>query len=170
MSSQIEEIKNRIDIVELISSYLRLQKAGANFRGLCPFHREKTPSFNVSPARQIWHCFGCGKGGDHFTFLQEIDGIEFPEALKTLAERAGVELRPEDREARSERGKLFALLEEATRFFGSQLVRADGGRTALGGAAAKDARSPLDYLKSRGLTDETIKEFRLGYASAEWKT
>ena len=153
MSSQIEEIKNRIDIVELVGSYLRLQKAGANFRALCPFHREKTPSFNVSPARQIWHCFGCGKGGDHFTFLQEIDGVEFPEALKTLAERAGVELRPEDREARSERGRLLALLEEATGFFENQLLDV----------------SPLDYLKSRGLADETIKEFRLGYAPAEWR-
>jgi len=159
MSSQIEEIKNRIDIVELISSYLRLQKAGANFRGLCPFHREKTPSFNVSPVRQIWHCFGCGKGGDHFTFLQEIDGIEFGEALKTLAERAGVELRPEDREARSERDGLFKILEEAAKFFESNLATGlpSGNPVASG------------YLKSRGVTDETMKEFRLGYAPAEWK-
>src|SRR3989338_4512757 len=159
MSSQIEEIKNRIDIVELISSYLRLQKAGANFRGLCPFHREKTPSFNVSPVRQIWHCFGCGKGGDHFTFLQEIDVIEFGEALKTWAERAGVELRPEDREARSERDGLFKILEEAAKFFESNLATGlpSGNPVASG------------YLKSRCVTDETMKEFRLGYAPAEWK-
>src|SRR3989338_7232586 len=124
MSSQIEEIKNRIDIVELISSYLRLQKAG-----------------------------------DHFTFLQEIDGIEFGEALKTLAERAGVELRPEDREARSERDGLFKILEEAAKFFESNLATGlpSGNPVASG------------YLKSRGVTDETMKEFRLGYAPAEWK-
>lgn len=168
MSSQTEEIKNRIDIVELIGSYLRLQKAGANFKALCPFHHEKTPSFNVSPARQIWHCFGCGKGGDQFTFLQEIDGVEFAEALRALAERAGVELRPEDREERSERARLFLLLEEATKFFESQLAPLEsGGRTAPGGPAAK--ADPFDYLKKRGMTDDTIKEFRLGYAPAEWK-
>lgn len=159
MSSQTEEIKNRIDIVELIGSYLRLQKAGANFRALCPFHHEKTPSFNVSPARQIWHCFGCGKGGDQFTFLQEIDGVEFVEALRVLAERAGVELRPEDREERSERTRLFLLLEEATKFFEDNL--ATGLPSALG--------NPVAYLHQRGLTDDTIKEFRLGYAPAEWK-
>lgn len=159
MSSQTEEIKNRIDIVELIGSYLRLQKAGANFKALCPFHHEKTPSFNVSPARQIWHCFGCGKGGDQFTFLQEIDGVEFVEALRVLAERAGVELRPEDREERSERARLFLLLEEATKFFEANL--AIGLPSALG--------NPIAYLHQRGLTDDTIKEFRLGYAPAEWK-
>jgi len=159
MSSQVEEIKSRIDIVELIGSYLKLQKAGANFKASCPFHNERTPSFNVSPARQIWHCFGCGKGGDIFTFVQEIEGAEFPEALKTLAERAGVELRPEDPNLRSEKNRLFQLMEEAAKFFESNLAvkPPSGGLTALA------------YLKNRGLADETVREFRLGYASEEWR-
>ena len=154
MSSQIEEIKSRIDIVELIGSYLKLQKAGANFKASCPFHNERTPSFNVSSARQIWHCFGCGKGGDIFTFVQEIEGAEFPEALKMLAERAGVELRPEDPNLRSEKNRLFQLMEEAAKFFENNLR---AGEQVLG------------YLGKRGLSDETIGEFRLGYASEEWR-
>lgn len=159
MSSQIDEIKSRIDIVELIGSYLKLQKAGANFKASCPFHNERTPSFNVSPARQIWHCFGCGKGGDIFTFVQEIEGADFPEALKALAERAGVELRPEDPNLRSEKNRLFQLTEEAAKFFEHNLAVAPPSR----GSAV------LKYLKSRGLTDETIGEFRLGYAQEEWR-
>lgn len=159
MSSQIDEIKSRIDIVELIGSYLKLQKAGANFKAACPFHNERTPSFNVSPVRQIWHCFGCGKGGDIFTFVQEIDGADFPEALKALAERAGVELRPEDPNLRSEKNRLFQLMEEAAKFFEFNLAvkPPSGGFTAL------------EYLKKRGLADEAISEFRLGYASEEWR-
>ncbi|MBI2048175.1 MAG: DNA primase, partial [Parcubacteria group bacterium] len=90
--TDLEQIKERIDIVELIQVYLRLQKAGMNFKGLCPFHNEKTPSFMVSPSRQIWHCFGCGKGSDIFGFIKEIEGVEFPEAMQILAKRAGVEL------------------------------------------------------------------------------
>ena len=159
MSSQVEEIKSRIDIVELIGSYLKLQKAGANFKASCPFHNERTPSFNVSPARQIWHCFGCGKGGDIFTFVQEIEGAEFPEALKTLAERAGVELHPEDPNLRSEKNRLFQLMEEAAKFFESNLA----AKPPSGGLIA------LAYLKNRGLADETVREFRLGYASEEWR-
>ena len=159
MSSQIDEIKSRVDIVELIGSYLKLQKAGANFKASCPFHNERTPSFNVSPARQIWHCFGCGKGGDILTFVQEIEGAEFPEALKMLAERAGVELRLEDPNLRSEKNRLFQLMEEAAKFFESNLAvkPQSNGLTAL------------TYLKKRGLADDTISEFRLGYASEEWR-
>ncbi|MDP3784525.1 MAG: DNA primase, partial [bacterium] len=155
MSSQIDEIKSRLDIAELVGSYIRLQKAGANFKALCPFHNERTPSFNVSPARQIWHCFGCGKGGDMFEFIQQIEGVEFGEALKTLADRAGVELKREDPRLKSERTRQFALLEEATKFFEEKLWQ--------GGV------EPLEYLKKRGLQDETIKTFRLGYASDEWR-
>ena len=159
MSSQIDEIKSRLDIAELVGSYIRLQKAGANFKALCPFHNEKTPSFNVSPARQIWHCFGCGKGGDMFEFIQQIEGVEFGDALKTLAERAGVELKREDPRLKSERNRQFALLEEACKFFefGLAVKPPSGGLTAL------------DYLKKRGLQNETIKTFRLGYASDEWR-
>ncbi|MDP3935208.1 MAG: DNA primase [Candidatus Giovannonibacteria bacterium] len=152
MSSQIDEIKSRLDIAELVGSYIRLTKAGANFKALCPFHNERTPSFNVSPARQIWHCFGCGKGGDMFEFIQQIEGVEFGDALKTLADRAGVELKREDPRLKSERTRQFALLEEATKFFEGQLSLA-----------------PLEYLKKRGLQNETIKTFRLGYAPNEWR-
>ncbi len=153
MSSQIEDIKSRIDIVELISSYLRLQKAGSNFKANCPFHHEKTPSFNVSPARQIWHCFGCTKGGDVIQFVMDIEGIEFYDALKILAERAGIQLKSENLTERNERSRAFLLLEEATKFFESKL-----------------GAEPLTYLRSRGLTDATIKDFRLGFVPAEWRT
>lgn len=153
MSSPIEQIKERLDIVELIGSYVRLEKAGSNFKARCPFHGEKTPSFFVSPARQMWHCFGCSKGGDHFQFIQELEGVEFPEALKILAERTGVELLKEDPRIRSERVKLLTLLEEATRFFEANLFN------------RKDVGA---YLKDRGLTGETAKRFRLGYAENKW--
>lgn len=152
MTSQTEEIKSKIDIVDLVGSYVRLQRAGANFKALCPFHGEKTPSFNVSPARGIWHCFGCGLGGDIFEFVQKIEGVEFVDALKTLADRAGVELKREDPQFRTERNRQFALLEEAAKFFEENL---NG--------------EPLKYLKKRGLEDETIKTFRLGYAADEWR-
>ena len=88
----IEQIKQRVDIIELLSEYLKLQKAGSNWRALCPFHHENSPSFMVSQDKQIWHCFGCDKGGDIFTFLQEIEGVDFPEALRLLAQRANVTL------------------------------------------------------------------------------
>ena len=120
--SQTEEIKSKIDVADLVGSYVKLQKAGANFKACCPFHREKTPSFNVSPARQIWHCFGCGKGGDIFEFVKEIEGIEFVEALKILAERAGVELKHENSGEKGERAKMMAIMEEATKFFESNLA------------------------------------------------
>lgn len=159
MISQIEEIKGRIDIADLVGSYVRLQKAGANFKALCPFHNEKTPSFNVSPTRQIWHCFGCGMGGDIFEFIQKIDGVAFVDALKTLADRAGVELKREDPQFRTERNRQLALLEEAAKFFEGNLAVAPPS----GGTAAEE------YLKNRGLTDDTIREFRLGYAPEEWR-
>src|SRR3990167_4210544 len=155
MSSQIEDVKSRIDVADLVGSYLKLQKAGVNFKARCPFHNERSASFFISPARQIWHCFGCQKGGDIFKFIMEIDGCEFKEALRILAERAGVELKKESREIQDEKSKQFAILEEATKFFESNLALPAGG---------------AKYLRERGLSEETIREFRLGYAPDEWRT
>lgn len=175
MLSPVEEIKSRIDIVELVGSYVRLQKAGANFKALCPFHTERTASFNVSPARQIWHCFGCSKGGDIFQFVKEIEGMDFPEALKFLADRAGVVVKREDPAIRSERNRLLALMEEAAKFFENQLMKFSvplsyAKRETGGDSLRKETPiTPLHYLKNRGLKDEIIKEFRLGYAPDEWR-
>ena len=153
MPSPVEQIKEKIDTVELVGSYIKLDKAGMNFKALCPFHSEKTPSFYVSPARQIWHCFGCNVGGDAFRFVMNIEGVEFPEALRILAQRAGVELRREDPKLRSERTRILDLLEEATRFYEKNLYE------------RKDVGA---YLKERGLAGETAKSFRLGYAKNSW--
>ena len=153
MHSPIEEIKSRLDLVELIQGYIRLQHAGANYKANCPFHSEKTPSFFISPAKQIWHCFGCGKGGDMFKFIQEIEGYDFPEALRLLAGRAGVILKREDPRIRSERNVLYDIAEEAARIFEYVLTRTQGVE---------------EYLAKRGLTKETIKEFRIGFAPASW--
>ena len=151
--TQTEEIKTRIDVVPFIEGYVRLTKAGVNFKACCPFHNERTPSFMVSPARQTWHCFGCGKGGDIFSFLMEIEGLEFPEALKILAERAGIEVRREAPHIRSERTRLLSLLEDATRFYELHLRRyAEAG----------------NYLKNRGLMGSTAKAFRVGFAEDKW--
>lgn len=147
--SSIEEIKSRLDIVGLVSEYLKLQKAGVNYRALCPFHSEKNPSFFVSPTRQIWHCFSCGKGGDIFKFVMEIEGLEFYEALEKLAQKAGVVLKKGNFAQKSEKKKLYEILETTTDFFEKNL---------------ENQKEVLNYLKLRGLKDETIREFRLGYS------
>ena len=157
--SVIDEIKTRVDIVDLISETVPLKKAGRSFKAPCPFHMEKTPSFVVSPDRQSWHCFGaCSTGGDIFGFVQKRDNVDFPAALRTLAERAGVELAPRDaaREERFER--LYAANEAAATFYQSRLLQADD---------AADARA---YLDRRGLDDATIHDFRIGYAPDAWDT
>lgn len=154
--SPIDEIKSKIDIVELVGSYIKLQKAGQNYRALCPFHSEKKPSFFVSPSRQIWKCFGCGRGGDIFKFIMEIEGVDFKEALKILADRAGVQLKPVNLKEKTERLRILEILELATEFFQTQLEK-----TKKGNLVKK-------YLKERGILEKSIEKWRLGYAPNEW--
>lgn len=153
MTSPIEDIKARLNVVDVIQGYVRLQKAGINYKANCPFHGEKTPSFFVSPTRQIWHCFGCARGGDIFKFVMEIEGHDFPEALRLLAVRAGVVLTREDPRIRSERNRLYDICEEATKLFQGHLARTP---------------AVLRYLSGRGLLPETISSFRVGFAPRSW--
>jgi len=156
MPDTIEQIKSKLDVVDVISGYIKVQKSGVNYKARCPFHNEKTASFYISPERQIWHCFGCAKGGDMFGFIKEIESVEFPEALRILAQRAGVELERYAPAAKSEKALLYEICETAAKFFEKQLTHSQTGQKALA------------YLKERGLSDETIKEFRLGYAPDDW--
>jgi DNA primase len=156
MSAPTEQIKSRLSIVDVVGSYIKLDKAGGSYKALCPFHHEKSPSFNVSPSRDAYYCFGCNRGGDIFTFVQEIEGIEFIEALKILAARAGVELTQQSgqREDKSERDRLYSVMEDVTTLYEKL------------GAANSEVQA---YLKGRGLTQETITSFRIGYAPNEWR-
>jgi len=156
MEDNVSKIKERLNVVDIISGYIKVQKSGINFKARCPFHNEKSPSFYISPERQIWHCFGCQKGGDMFSFVKEIEGIEFPEALRILAQRAGIKLEEFKSAVQDKRGVLFEICETASRFFEKQLYQSPAGKKAL------------TYLKDRGLKDETIKEFRLGFAPDDW--
>ncbi|MGD0612675.1 MAG: DNA primase [Anaerolineales bacterium] len=160
--SQIDEIKSRIDIVDLISETVKLRRTGKNYAGLCPFHTEKTPSFIVSPDRQTWRCFGqCNEGGDIFSFVMKKEGWDFPEALRFLADRAGVKLEaftPRKQEEKEEHDRLRGLLEEAVLFYRHQLAGTAGGKPAL------------EYLhEKRHLTDPTLEAFGLGYAPDAWE-
>lgn len=160
--SQIEEIKARVDIVDLISESVKLRRSGRNYIGLCPFHSEKTPSFVVSPERQTWRCFGqCNEGGDIFSFLMKKEGWDFKEALRFLAARAGVTLEaitPQQQAQKEEHERLRSLLEAAVVFYQHQLWHTPGGQQAL------------TYLREkRRLNDATIEAFGLGYAPASWE-
>lgn len=156
MNDNVSKIKDRLGIVDVVSGYLKLQKAGANFKAPCPFHNEKTPSFFVSPERQVWKCFGCGKGGDIFTFIKEIEGVEFPEAIKILALRAGIELETFDHAINDSKNRLYQICELAARFFEKQLNYSNVGQQAV------------EYLKNRGLKEATINKFRLGFSPNTW--
>ncbi|MBI2917666.1 MAG: DNA primase [Chloroflexi bacterium] len=156
-----DEVRQRLDIVEVVSQYVQLQKAGRHFKARCPFHSEKTPSFIVSPERQTWHCFGaCGTGGDVFSFLMKADKIEFPEALRRLADRAGVALAPpspEETRAREDADRLYRVNEAAARYYHNLL---------LSSAPAEGARG---YVHRRGLSPETVARFELGYSLDVWR-
>jgi DNA primase len=156
MADNVEEIKSRLGIVEVVSQYVQLKKAGVNYKGLCPFHSEKSPSFVVSPEKQICHCFGCNKGGDIFSFIQEVEGVDFVESMKLLADRAGVKLDEGKMKKgtvnKTEKEEYFKAHDLACDFFEKQLWETNDGKKVM------------DYLYRRGLKDETIKEFRLGFA------
>jgi DNA primase len=159
---KIAEVKNSADIVEIISETVRLKKAGRNYLGLCPFHTEKTPSFSVSPDKQIFHCFGCGVGGNVITFLVKQEGFSFPEAVRALAQRYGIDIPPpqaspgQQREMKI-REELLAVNQEAMQFFRNALKNSPPGQ-----AAGR-------YLLKRGLTQETIDRYHLGYAPDGWE-
>ncbi len=150
----IEEVRARADIVDVVSSYFPLTRSGSNYKALCPFHREKTPSFFVSPQKQIYHCFGCGKGGNVFSFIMEYEKVSFPEAVKILAQRYNVPI-PEESNKKKDIGpsvrSLWAVNSWAAKFYHRLLF-------------TKEGKSALNYLFSRGLSWETIKKFYLGYA------
>lgn len=157
--NDVEEIKSRLDIADVIGQYVQLKKAGRSYKGLCPFHQEKTPSFIVTPDRQTWHCFGaCGTGGDVISFVMKKEGVEFPEALRTLAERAGVKLRERAPARRDDEkyARLYEANEAAFRWFRRLLLESD---------AASEARS---YVERRRIDEATSEEFGLGYSLDSW--
>jgi DNA primase len=152
------EIKNKLSVVDVVGETVQLKKAGSTYKGLCPFHSEKTPSFTVTPARDSWKCFGCGEGGDIFNFVMRRDGLSFPEALKVLAGKAGVELDERTTREDARRRRLQSVLESAIAFYHAVLTGSKAGEPAL------------DYLRGRGFTDETIRSAQLGYAPGGWDT
>src|SRR5579859_1764652 len=159
--SVTEEIKARLDIVNFLSQYMNLKKAGRNYTGLCPFHAEKTPSFVVFPESQNWRCFGaCGEGGDIFNFLMKREGLDFASALRTLADKAGVQLQertPEQSKRDEQLDRMRGLLEETARFFHDRLLK------------GQDAEHARAYARKRGLSGKTLAEFKIGYAPGDWR-
>ncbi len=155
----LEQVRNANSVEEIIGSYFPLKRAGANLRALCPFHKEKTPSFNVSPSKQIWHCFGCGEGGDVFKFVMRYENIDFVSAVQRLAERAGITLEYEaghDQPRRDEKDALFKLHARATAWYHQNLLQ------------AKAAQPARDYLQQRGLSLDLAQRWQLGYAPDRW--
>lgn len=155
MRGNVDTIKERLDITEVISGYLKIEKAGANFKAKCPFHNEKTPSFFISPSRQSFYCFGCGAKGDMFSFIEEIEGVDFRGALKLLADKAGVELEYQSPAKKTEKDKISEVVQLASEFFEEKRK----------GNPAVD-----EYLISRGVNEESIGKWRIGYAKDEWRS
>ena len=160
----VERVKEAIDMVDLVGSRTELRRAGANrLEGLCPFHEERTPSFGIDPVQKLYHCFGCGEGGDAITFVKETEGVDFKGAIELLADRYGIELElaeedPQEAERRKRRERLHALLDRTATFYTRYLWESD------------EARKAREYLLGRGLTEESLREFRVGYAPSAWDT
>ncbi len=160
--SKISDIREQTDIVELISQYVSLKRAGANHTGLCPFHSEKSPSFSVNSARQFFHCFGCGVGGDVFSFLMKTEGLAFPDAVRRLAERAGVELEerslsPEEEQREEQRERLYRINEVTAAYFHQLLMENPSGESAR------------KYMKTRGYGRKAAAEYQIGFALDSWE-
>lgn len=160
-----EEIRSAINIVDVVGRHVSLKPAGQNFKGLCPFHKEKTPSFTVSPSKGIFYCFGCHKGGDVFSFLMEMEGLTFPEAMRLLADEAGVKLAPRRAEPAAQPGDGGA---QAPAISKTDLLSINQMACDFYYRQTRDHKPAIDYFLSRGLTRETIREFRLGYAPDDW--
>lgn len=152
-----DEIKAKINIVDLIRDYIPIKPAGINFRSKCPFHNEKTPSMMISPEKQIWHCFGCGKGGDIFSFVMEIEGVDFAGALRILAPKAGVVLSKQNPQKISEKNRILDILNLSRRYYHKVLLE------------SKLAEGANQYLKKRELTDEIIDDWQIGYSPESWE-
>jgi DNA primase len=150
------EVKSKLSVVDVVGESVSLKKAGTTYKGLCPFHGEKTPSFVVTPHRESWHCFGCGLGGDIFSFVMQRDSVTFPEALRTLATRAGVEIDERSKREDAHKARLRQVLDHAIAFYHAVLLHSNAGREAL------------EYLRGRGFTDETIAIHQLGWAPGGW--
>jgi DNA primase len=154
MADEVQQIKDRLNIVDVIGQYVKLSKAGKNYKGLSPFRTEKTPSFFVSPDKGMYYDFSSGQGGDIFTFIQEMEGVDFRGALTVLAERAGIELKRESKATRDARERLYEIVERSCQFFEAQFA---------------DHEPAREYLKKRGLEDATVRSFRVGFAPDSWQ-
>jgi DNA primase len=150
------EVKSKLTVLEVVGEAVQLKKAGTTYKGLCPFHGEKTPSFVVTPARDTWHCFGCGEGGDIFSFVMKHEGLSFPDALRKLAARAGIEVDERTTREDAHKARLREVLEQAIAFYHVVLTQSKMGAPTL------------EYLHNRGFTDETIAKFQLGWAPDGW--
>ena len=150
------EVKTRLSVVDVVGETVSLKKAGTTYKGLCPFHGEKTPSFVVTPARESWHCFGCGLGGDIFSFVMQRDTVAFPEALRILAQRAGVEIDERTKHEDAHKARLRTVLDSAIAFYHAVLTNSTAGKAAL------------DYVHGRGFSNETIAAYQLGWAPGGW--